>query len=61
MSVKKVYFHEFFSDNLYNMKQTWASVDDLINYGKKKSRRFSSVRSPTRGNLTYDPMEITNF
>ena len=35
------------------MKQTWASVDDLINYGKKKSRRFSSVRSPTRGNLRW--------
>ena len=58
---KKIYFHKFFSDNLYNMKQTWAGINDLINRGKKKSRRFSSVRCPTRGNLTYDPMEITNI
>ena len=28
---------------------------------RKKSRRFSSVRCSTRGNLTYDPMEITNI
>ena len=33
----------------------------IINRGKKKSRRFSSVRCPTRGNLTYDPTEITNI
>ena len=58
---KKIYFHKFFSDNLYNMKHTWAGINDLINRGKKKSRRFSSVRCPTRGNLTYDPMEITNI
>ena len=43
------------------MKQTWADINDLINRGKKKSRRFSSVRCPTRGNLTYDPTEITNI
>ena len=57
---KKIYFHKFFSDNLYNMKLTWAGINDLINRGKKKSRRFSSVRCPTSGDLTYDPKEITN-
>ena len=58
---KRIYFHKFFSDNLHNMKQTWAGINDLINRGKKKSRRFSSVRCPTRGNLTYDPSKITNI
>ena len=46
------YFHKFFSDILYNTKQTWASINDLINRGKKKSGCFSSVRCPRRGNLT---------
>ena len=43
------------------LKLTWAGFNDLINRGKKKSRRFSSVRCPTSGNLTYDPTEITNI
>ena len=56
-----MYFHKLFSDNLYNMKQTWAGINDLINCGKKTSRHLSSVMCPTRGNLTYDPTEITNI
>ena len=56
-----MYFHKLFSDNLYNMKQTWAGINDLINRGKKTSRHLSSVMCPTRGNLTYDPTEITNL
>ena len=43
------------------MKLTWAGINDIINRGKKKSRRFFSVSCQTSGNLTYDPTEINNI
>ena len=28
---KRIYFHKFFSDNLHNMKQTWAGITERSN------------------------------
>ena len=57
---KKNYFHAFFVDNLYNMKNTWKGINSLIYGKKKKSRAISSLKRPNKDTTT-DPLEISNI
>ena len=36
---RKVYFHNYFQENLNNMKKTWEGVNSLINRKKKKKKK----------------------
>ena len=62
---KKVYFHNYFQENLNNMKKTWEGVNSLINRKKKKKKHkrkkhkknISTIKHPQTQGLSYDPLE----
>ena len=49
---KKVYFHNYFQENLNNMKKTWEGVNNLINR-KKHKKNVSTFKLPQTQGLSY--------
>jgi len=53
---KRMYYREFFSQNLNNSKKTWQGINELINKNKKQSK---SIILNDNGLLT-DPKHVAN-
>jgi len=58
---KKLYYHNYFSQNLTNMKNTWAGINSLINNKRKDFKHISSIIHPVRKIPTNDCSEISNI
>ena len=58
---KKLYYHNYFSQNLTNMKNTWAGINSLINNKKRDFKRISSIIHPVSKVPTNDCNEISNI
>ena len=58
---KKLYYHNYFSKNLTNMKNTWAGINSLINNKRKDFKRISSIIHPDSKVPTNDRSEISNI
>ena len=58
---KKLYYHNYFSQNLTNMKNTWAGINSLINNKRKDFERISSIIHPDGKGPTNDGSEISNI
>ena len=58
---KKLYYHNYFSLNLTNMKNTWAGINSLINNKRKDFKRISSIIHPDSKVPTNDCSEISNI
>ena len=58
---KKLYYHNYFSQNLTNMKNTWAGINSLINNKRKDFKRISSIIHPDSKVRTNDRSEISNI
>ena len=57
---KKLYYSAYFSDNMTNMRQTWAGINSLINCDGRCSNSITSLKYPN-GELTHNPFEIPNI
>lgn len=57
---KKLYYHNFFSNNMCNMKKTWEGINNLINKKMKCKRIITAVKKPNGNGITKDPAEIPN-
>ena len=58
---KKLYYHNYFSQNLTNMKNTWAGINSLINNKRKDLKRISSIIHPDSKAPTNNGSEISNI
>ena len=58
---KKLYYHNYFSQNVTNMKNTWAGINSLINNKRKDFKRISSIIHPDSRVPTNDRSEISNI
>ena len=58
---KKLYYHSYFSQNLTNMKNTWAGINSLINNKRRDFKRISSIIHPVSKVPTNDCNEISNI
>ena len=58
---KKLYYHNYFSQNLTKMKNTWAGINSLINNKRKDFKRISSIIHPDSKVPTNDCSEISNI
>ena len=58
---KKLYFHNFFSNNICNMKKTWEGINNLINKKTKSKRIISAIKKPNGNGITKNPAEIPNI
>ena len=57
---KKIYFHNYFQENLNNIKKTWEGINNLINR-KKHKKSISTIKNPQTQGLSYDPLEQANI
>lgn len=57
---KKLYFHQYFQDNINNAKKTWEGINNLINRRKKSRKTISAIKRQDN-HLSYDPLEYTNI
>ena len=58
---KKLYYHNYFSHNLTNMKNIWAGINSLINNKKEHFKHISSIIHPDSKVTTNDCSEISNI
>ena len=58
---KKLYYHNYFSQILTNMKNTWAGINSLINIKRKDFKRISSIIHPDSKVPTNDCSEISKI
>ena len=58
---KKLNYHNYFSQILTNMKNTWAGINSLINNKRKDFKRISSIIHPDSKVPTNDCSEISNI
>ena len=58
---KKLYYHNYFSQNLTNMKNTWAGINSLINNKRRDFKSISSIIHPVSKVPTNDCNEISNI
>ena len=56
----KLYYSAYFSDNITNMRKTWAGIHSLINHHGRCSNSITSLKYPN-GELTHNPFEIPNI
>ena len=45
---KKSYFHEYFNNNLTNMRKTWEGINNLINHKRKNYETIIALRCPKK-------------
>jgi len=57
---KKLYYSAYFSDNITNVRKTWAGINSLINSHGRCSNSITSLKYPN-GELTHNPFEIPNI
>ena len=54
---KKTYYHEYFNNNLKNMKKTWEGINNLINR-KKKHKMITKLKCPNKNEFISNPKDI---
>ena len=57
---EKLYYHNYFQENIKNIKRTWEGINDLINY-KKKQKTINTIKRSVKGDLSHDSLEQTNI
>ncbi len=45
---KKSYFHEYFNNNLANMRKTWEGINNLINRKRENRKTIIALRCPIK-------------
>ena len=55
------YYHNYFSNNINNMKRTWQGINTLINNKRRDKRNICTLKRPNDGSVTNDPTEIPNL
>jgi hypothetical protein len=58
---KKLYFQEFFENNITNMKKTWEAINNLINHKKRNRKTITKIRCPVRNQIISNPTEIPDI
>ena len=43
---KKLYYHEFFNNNLNNLRKTWEGINGLLNRKKKTYMTINNLKQP---------------
>ena len=56
---KRTFYHNYFTQNVCNMKKTWQGINALISH-KKSNKVVSRIKCPDN-NITTDQLEIPNI
>ena len=56
---KRTFYHNYFIQNVNNMKKTWEGINALIRH-KKSNKAISRIKRPDN-NITTDQLEIPNI
>ena len=56
---KRTFYHNYFTQNVCNMKKTWEGINALISH-KKSNKVISRIKRPDN-NITTDQLEIPNI
>lgn len=49
---KKLYYHEFFNNNLNNLKKTWEGINELLSRKKKTYMTINNLKQPHTNTIT---------
>jgi hypothetical protein len=58
---KKSYFHEYFNNNLTNMRKTWEGINNLINRKRKNHKTITALRCPIKKEMIKNPKDIPDI
>ena len=59
---KKLYYHEFFRNNLNDMRKTWQAINALLNRRRRSSKPINKLKDPQMNNsIVNDPSCIPNI
>ena len=58
---KRLHYFNFFNENLYNMKNTWAGTNQLLNRRKNNSKHITVLKRPGTGETTILGSELPNI
>ena len=56
---KRTFYHNYFTQNVCNMKNSWEGINALISH-KKSKKATSRIKSPDH-NITVEQLEILNI
>ena len=57
---KKLYYLTYFSNDINNMKKTWAWINEVMNWSKLKSKPCTALRRLTCHEITHNLTEFLN-
>ena len=49
---KKLYYHEFFNNNLNNLKKSWGGINGLVSRKKKTYMKINNLKQPHTNTTT---------
>ena len=58
---KKLYYHEFFNDNLNNLKTTWQGINGLLSRKKKTYMTINNLKQPHTSITTRFSLRFSGF
>ena len=58
---KKLYYHEFFNNNLNNLKKTWEGINGLLSRKKKTYTTINNLKQPHTNITTNSKWRIPNI
>ena len=58
---KKLYYHQFFNNNLNNLKKTWEGISGLLNRKKKTYTAINNLKQPSTNTTTSLKSRIPNI
>ena len=59
---KKSYYHEFFRNNLNDMRKTWQAINALLNRWRRSSKPINKLKAPQiNNNIVNDPSRIPSM
>lgn len=57
---KKLYFHNFFSENIKNIKKTWQGINSLINNNKKSNKSIIGLNDKHTNTVIRENSKLAN-
>ena len=58
---KRNFFHNYFEDNLCNIKRTWESINNLLGRKRKAVKHITSLKRPGYDQISYNSSELPDI
>ena len=58
---KRNFFHNYFEDNLTNIKKTWEGINNLLGRKRKDIKHITSLKRPGNDQISYNPSELPDI